>query len=98
MKSRSNLPQKAQQVGNGGATHSGLLREAAEGNEEICAAMGVFIYVTGENRWLYFFALERPYRLAVRTPPFHGGGTGSIPVRVAMLLKDLRKIPEFLKR
>ena len=28
-------------------------------------------------------ALERPYRLAVRTPPFHGGGTGSIPVRVA---------------
>jgi hypothetical protein len=25
----------------------------------------------------------RPYRLAVRTPPFHGGGTGSIPVRVA---------------
>ena len=28
-------------------------------------------------------ALGRPYRLAVRTPPFHGGGTGSIPVRVA---------------
>src|SRR6266567_5444045 len=25
----------------------------------------------------------RPYRLAVRTPPFHGGSTGSIPVRVA---------------
>ena len=43
-----------------------------------------FIYVTEKNRWLYFFALERPYRLAVRTPPFHGGGTGSIPVRVAI--------------
>ena len=40
--------------------------------------------MTGEIRWLYFFALERPYRLAVRTPPFHGGGTGSIPVRVAI--------------
>ena len=43
-----------------------------------------FIYVTAEFRRLYFFALERPYRLAVRTPPFHGGGTGSIPVRVAI--------------
>jgi hypothetical protein len=43
-----------------------------------------FIYVTGKNRRLYFLALERPYRLAVRTPPFHGGGTGSIPVRVAI--------------
>ena len=33
---------------------------------------------------LLIFALpRRPYRLAVRTPPFHGGGTGSIPVRVA---------------
>ena len=27
--------------------------------------------------------LRRPYRLAVRTLPFHGGNTGSIPVRVA---------------
>ena len=26
---------------------------------------------------------KRPVRLAVRTPPFHGGNTGSIPVRVA---------------
>jgi hypothetical protein len=58
---------------------------------KICAAVdsrretnGLFIYVTEKNRWLYFFALERPYRLAVRTPPFHGGGTGSIPVRVAI--------------
>jgi hypothetical protein len=35
--------------------------------------------------WRVYFALSglRPYRLAVRTPPFHGGGTGSIPVRVA---------------
>ena len=43
-----------------------------------------FIYVTEDFRRLYFFALARPYRLAVRTPPFHGGGTGSIPVRVAI--------------
>ena len=32
-----------------------------------------------------FLAPGRPYRLAVRTPPFHGGGTGSIPVRVATI-------------
>jgi hypothetical protein len=44
-----------------------------------------FIYVTWKCGGLYFVALERPYRLAVRTPPFHGGGTGSIPVRVAIL-------------
>ena len=29
---------------------------------------------------------KRPVRLAVRTPPFHGGNTGSIPVRVATLV------------
>ena len=36
---------------------------------------------------------ERPYRPAVRTPPFHGGDTGSNPVRVASSLaspKDIR--------
>ena len=27
----------------------------------------------------------RPVRLVVRTPPFHGGNTGSSPVRVATL-------------
>jgi hypothetical protein len=27
--------------------------------------------------------LLRPYGLAVRTPPFHGGSPGSIPGRVA---------------
>ena len=27
---------------------------------------------------------QRPYRPAVRTPPFHGGDTGSNPVRVAI--------------
>jgi len=47
-----------------------------------------FIYVTEKIRWLYFVALARPYRLAVRTPPFHGGGTGSIPVRVAIFTKS----------
>ncbi len=31
----------------------------------------------------YSALLERPYRPAVRTPPFHGGDTGSNPVRVA---------------
>ena len=29
--------------------------------------------------------LSRPYGLAVRTPPFHGGSPGSIPGRVAIL-------------
>ena len=29
---------------------------------------------------------KRPVRLAVRTPPFHGGNTGSSPVRVAIML------------
>ncbi len=31
----------------------------------------------------------RPYRLAVRTPPFHGGSRGSIPLRVAIFLLPL---------
>ena len=31
-----------------------------------------------------FRALLRPYGLAVRTPPFHGGSPGSIPGRVAI--------------
>ena len=31
----------------------------------------------------YSALLGRPYRPAVRTPPFHGGNTGSNPVRVA---------------
>src|SRR5262245_24743028 len=43
-----------------------------------------FIRVTDARSCVYFLALDRPYRLAVRTPPFHGGGTGSIPVRVAI--------------
>ena len=30
------------------------------------------------------FTHPRPLRLAVRTPPFHGGNTGSIPVGVAI--------------
>ena len=58
---------------------------------KVCAIRGesvvdIFICVTGEIRWLYFFALERPYRLAVRTPPFHGGSRGSIPLRVAIFV------------
>src|ERR1039458_6350640 len=42
------------------------------------------ICVTGACGRLYSVSRGRPYRLAVRTPPFHGGGTGSIPVRVAI--------------
>src|SRR3954465_439267 len=54
-----------------------------------CASIqnSFFIIVTSFRACLYFQSLERPYRLAVRTPPFHGGGTGSIPVRVAILLR-----------
>ena len=44
-----------------------------------------FIFVTFASWRIYSLALARPYRLAVRTPPFHGGSTGSIPVRVANL-------------
>jgi hypothetical protein len=35
-------------------------------------------------RAIIFCALQRPYGLAVRTPPFHGGSPGSIPGRVAI--------------
>ena len=38
----------------------------------------------------------RPLRLAVRTPPFHGGNTGSIPVGVA--IHDTRGFHEFCER
>ena len=46
--------------------------------------MAGFICVTGEADRLYSGTLGRPYRLAVRTPPFHGGSRGSIPLRVAI--------------
>jgi hypothetical protein len=41
-----------------------------------------------------------PLRLAVRTPPFHGGDTGSIPVEVTTLnyelvLKESLKVYSF---
>src|SRR5436190_23312136 len=51
----------------------------------LCARFTMFriIYVTAPLGRLYSLTFNRPYRLAVRTPPFHGGGTGSIPVRVA---------------
>src|SRR5271154_2082827 len=35
-----------------------------------------------------FSDLLRPYGLAVRTPPFHGGSPGSIPGRVAIISKN----------
>src|SRR3990172_9405698 len=41
------------------------------------------ICVTATCWCLYWRALRRPYRLVVRTPPFHGGGPGSNPGRVA---------------
>src|SRR5439155_19581293 len=45
--------------------------------------MSPVICVTSRVIRLYCVALGRPYRLAVRTPPFHGGSRGSIPLRVA---------------
>ena len=45
--------------------------------------------MTAARLRVYFARFERPYRLAVRTPPFHGGSTGSIPVRVAITLFSL---------
>ena len=48
-----------------------------------CHCFSRFICVTSAVRWLYLIPLSRPYRLAVRTPPFHGGCAGSIPARVA---------------
>src|SRR5260221_2516976 len=54
----------------------------------------VQLYVTSGAGRLYFTARYRPYRLAVRTPPFHGGGTGSIPVRVAIWFsKRSKEVP-----
>lgn len=41
-------------------------------------------HVTIRSLSLYSSGLRRPYRLAVRTPPFHGGSSGSIPDRVAI--------------
>ena len=38
---------------------------------------------SGEKLFI-FDPLLRPYGLAVRTPPFHGGSPGSIPGRVAI--------------
>ena len=49
-----------------------------------------FSCVTGGITVLHSPSLTRPYRLAVRTPPFHGGGTGSIPVRVAIFHRPAR--------
>ena len=42
--------------------------------------------VTMRRRCLYCTVHGRPYRLAVRTLPFHGGSRGSIPLRVARLI------------
>ena|GEM_PF-3236783 len=39
---------------------------------------------------------RRPYRLAVRTLPFHGRCTGSIPVRVAIKIKGFPSKLSFL--
>src|SRR5882724_4933886 len=56
--------------------------------------MTIQLYVTSGAGRLYFTARYRPYRLAVRTPPFHGGGTGSIPVRVAIWFsKRSKEVP-----
>ena len=41
----------------------------------------------GRDKWSFPYMLIgplRPYGLAVRTPPFHGGSPGSIPGRVAI--------------
>ena len=43
----------------------------------------ICVKVLGEIRGFVIFALlyKRPVRLRARTPPFHGGDTGSNPVR-----------------
>ena len=38
-----------------------------------------------------FRLLRRPYGLAVRTPPFHGGSPGSIPGRVAIFKTPIKQ-------
>ncbi len=35
--------------------------------------------------------IQRPHRLGVRTPPFHGGNTGSIPVGDASVRRPARR-------
>ena len=61
-----------------------MQREGDYGNNT--SEANVNFRVTSGTRLIYFapFAL-RPYGLAVRTPPFHGGSPGSIPGRVAIL-------------
>ena len=60
-----------------------LVRKYCDAGATLLNRIFRFIFVTSAPGQIYLLALERPYRLAVRTPPFHGGGTGSIPVRVA---------------
>ncbi|CRH21154.1 hypothetical protein BN1423_140004 [Carnobacterium maltaromaticum] len=38
--------------------------------------------------------IKWPVGQAVKTPPFHGGITGSIPVRVIMRIKKILKLKE----
>ena len=49
-------------------------------------------YRDKDGRGSVFLLLRRPYRLAVRTLPFHGGGPGSIPGRVAISPSCVRLI------
>ena len=41
---------------------------------------------------MFRFPFIRPGGQAVKTPPFHGGNTGSIPVRVTMAMIEIAPI------
>ena len=43
-----------------------------------------------------YVAMPRPGGQAAKTPPFHGGNTGSIPVRVTKKKRQIRKYLSFL--
>ena len=61
------------------------------------AVFRCLVYLRDSRRFVAIFGdVNRPYRLAVRTPPFHGGGTGSIPVRVAIPFQGAANSPRLM--
>ena len=76
--------------------------ETDQAEPDIATQWWLCFSVTSDGGRIYFVAHNgRPYGLAVRTPPFHGGSPGSIPVRVATSLRgtaDGSEEPDFDER
>ena len=67
-----------------------LYQKSASGVEKICLEFGEFL--------LDFFGFDviiintRPVGQAVKTPPFHGGNRGSIPLRVTKTKRQFTRV------